>query len=118
MNIQSQAEVKPFKVGETVASNVDGNPEPSRSEDRACVETGRRVCKRCGNEIPITKYRSAIYCSDNCRDKDRDDRYRIKSGKTKKFGVGSGGNQWGENNNQYTGKSGMGGCIRAMRELA
>lgn len=38
------AEVKPFKVGEALTDNADGNPEPSSSEEQACVETRRRVC--------------------------------------------------------------------------
>lgn len=115
---ESQAELKPFKVGEPSACKDGGNPEPSVEEDsKACVETRRRVCKRCKSQIPAEKYSSAKYCSIKCRQRDSDDRHRVKTGKTKKFGVGSGGNQWGENNHRYTGKSGDGGCIRAMREL-
>lgn len=50
----SQAEVKPVKVGETLTSSVEGNPEPSNSlsNESACVETRRRVCIKCNGAIP------------------------------------------------------------------
>lgn len=58
-----------------------------------------------------------LYCSTKCRNAARTLKWRIKKGLIKSPGVGSGGNQWGANNHQYTGKSGVGGCMRAMREL-
>lgn len=116
---KGQAEVKLLKVGEPSACDDGGNPEPSMDkQSKACVETRREVCIRCESEILSTKYSNAKYCSPRCRQRDADDRYRIKTGKTKAFGVGSGGNQWGENNSQYTGKSGRGGCLKAIRLLA
>lgn len=114
----NQAEVKPFKVGEPLTDNADGNTEPSTSENSegACVETRRKVCIKCSNVI-VGKYRNAKYCSVKCREAARSLKWRVKKGLIKSPGVGSGGNQWGANNHQYTGKSGIGGCIRAMREL-
>lgn len=108
MQKESQAEVKLFKVGETVASKVAGNPEPSISEksERACVETGRRVCIKCGGDIPSNKYSNAKYCSDRCRSAYISLQHAYKTGRIKKPGVGSGGNQVGENNHQY--KTGVG----------
>jgi hypothetical protein len=115
----NKAETKSLKVGEALTSNVDGNTEPSiKSNDlRACVETRRGVCIKCNNVIPSTKYKNAKFCSNNCRSAYNSYKSRVNKGLIKKPGVGSGGNQWGENNNQYTGESGNGGCIRAMREL-
>jgi len=108
MNVDSQAEVKPFKFGEPASENAGGNPEPSRSDssDQACVETRRRVCIKCGNEIPQTKYKNAIYCSIKCRERARSYAYYLRKGKFKKPGVGSGGNQWGTDNPNY--KTGIG----------
>jgi predicted nucleic acid-binding Zn ribbon protein len=113
----SKAEVKPFKLGEPLASDDVGNPEPSTLEisRKACVETRRKVCIRCLGDIPSD--RNSKYCSVKCRQRTADDKYRVKHGKTQLFGVGSGGNQRGEKNNQWTGKSGAGGCLRAMRAL-
>lgn len=115
----SQAEEKLLKVGETLTSNVDGNTEPSilDSSNKACVETRREVCIKCGNVIPQTKYKSAKYCSDRCRNAYNSLKSRIKQGLILKPGVGSGGNQEGENNHQWTGKSGSAGCKRAMKKL-
>jgi predicted nucleic acid-binding Zn ribbon protein len=114
----TQAELKPFKVGEPLASNVDGNTEPSISgnPERACVETRRKVCIKCNNVIN-GKYKNAKYCSDKCRTAYNSYKSRVKKGLIKSPGVGSGGNQWGNANHQYTGKSGTGGCIRARRLL-
>lgn len=115
MKTNSQAEVKPFKVGEPLTDQADGNPEPSMSDssDKACVETRRRVCKKCGNEIPLTKYKSAIYCSNRCRSTYVSYRAKVRQGKFKKPGVGSGGNQVGTDNHMY--KTGIGGFSkRAM----
>lgn len=114
----NQAEVKPFKVGEPLTDNADGNTEPSTSENSegACVETRRGVCIKCSNVI-IGKYKNAKYCSTKCSSTYRTLKWKIKKGLIKSPGVGLGGNQWGVNNHQYTGKSGAGGCIRAMREL-
>lgn len=97
------AEVKPFKVGEPLTDNADGNTEPSSSNslEQACVETRRRVCIKCGSEIPHTKYKNAKYCSNRCRAAYLAYKSSVKKGKIKKPGVGSGGNQWAENNHRY-----------------
>lgn len=104
----SQAEVKPFKVGEPLASNVDGNPEPSilSSLSRACVETRRKVCIKCGNDVPQSKYKNAKYCSVKCRNAFLSYRWRVNRGEIKKPGTGRGGNQFGTDNHQY--KTGIG----------
>lgn len=104
----SQAEVKPFKVGETVVSNVNGNPEPSTPEmsGEACVETGRRVCIKCGGDIPSSKYKNTKYCNDRCRNAYISLRHAYKTGRIKAPGVGSGGSQKGESNPNY--KTGIG----------
>lgn len=102
-----QAEVKPFKVGEPLTGNADGNPEPSilTIVRRACVETRRRVCKRC-NITFIAKYRNAIYCSTVCRNAYNAYKHAVKIGRIKKPGVGSGGAQLGTDNHMY--KTGIG----------
>jgi hypothetical protein len=119
MQRECQAEIKPFKVGETVVSNVTGNPEPSTLElsKEACVETRRRVCIKCEGDIPSTKYKNAKYCSDRCRNAYVALQHAYKTGRIKNPGVGSGGSQWGEKNSQYTGKSGASGCRKAMKLL-
>lgn len=104
----SQAESKPFKVGEPL-TEMNGNPEPSTVIEiltEACVETGRRVCIKCGGEIPSTKYSNAKYCSDRCRSAYISYRHCLKVGKFKSPGVGSGGDQEGEKNPNY--KTGIG----------
>lgn len=108
MTKNSQAEIKPFKVGETVVSNVTGNPEPSTLElsKGACVETRRRVCIKCGGDIPLEKYKNAKYCSGRCSSAFRSLQHAYKTGRIKKPGVGSGGNQEQENNHRY--KHGIG----------
>jgi predicted nucleic acid-binding Zn ribbon protein len=98
--MKNNAEVKPVKLGETLTCNDDGNPEPSRRNAEG-VETRRRVCIRCSNEIPSHKYKSSKYCSDKCRNAARAYRHAVKTGRIKKPGVGSGGNQEGQNNHQY-----------------
>lgn len=104
----NKAEVKPFKVGEALTSNVDGNTEPSILENssRACVETRRGVCIKCNNVIPDGKYRNAKFCSDKCRAAFNSHKSRVKYGLIKKPGVGSGGNQSGTDNHMY--KTGIG----------
>ena len=89
------AEVKPFKVGEPLTDNADGNTEPSilDSSSKACVETRRKVCIKCNNEILQTKYKSAKYCSDVCRNAYNSYKHRVKKGLIFKPGVGSGNNQ-------------------------
>jgi len=74
------AEVKPFKVGEPLTDNADGNTEPSTSDssEGACVETRRRVCIKCGNVIPLTKYKNSKYCSDDCRNAYNSYKHRVK----------------------------------------
>jgi predicted nucleic acid-binding Zn ribbon protein len=98
----NKAEVKPFKVGEALTNNVDGNTEPSISEnsDRACVETRRGVCIKCSNVI-INKPKNAKFCSDRCRNAFNSLKHRVKTGKIKCPGVGSGGNQFETDNHQY-----------------
>lgn len=97
------AELKLLKFGEPLTDNADGNPEPSSSNSLgpACVETRRGVCIKCGNEIPQTKYKNAKYCSDKCRNAYRSYQWRLKKGLIQNPGVGSGGNQWAENNHRY-----------------
>lgn len=89
------AEKKPLKVGEPLTDNADGNTEPSISNslDRACVETRRGVCIKCGNEIPQNKYKSAKFCSTRCRTAFNSHKCRIKKGFISKPFVGSGNNQ-------------------------
>ena len=103
----SQAELKPFKVGETLTSKVDGNPEPSNLENSkwACVETRQRVCIKCGNVI-TNKRKGLKFCSARCRNNYNSYQYHLKRGRYKCPGVGSGGNQLRENNHQY--KNGIG----------
>lgn len=94
------AEVKPFKLGEPLTDKADGNPELSLNIEES-VETRRKVCIRCQRPIPEWKYSSAIYCSDTCRESYNTMKSRLKYGKAKKIGVGSGGNQFGKDNSQY-----------------
>jgi len=104
----NKAEEKPFKVGEALTSDVDGNTEPSTSEnsEEACVETRRRVCIKCNNVIPLNKYKNAKFCSDKCRSAYNAYKYCLKHNKFKKPGIGSGGNQLGTDNHMY--KTGIG----------
>lgn len=107
-----QAEIKPFKVGETVITAVIGNPEPSilDSSKRACVETRQKVCIKCGNVVPQTKYKNAKFCTTKCRGHYNTDKYKIKRGLLKAPGSGKGGNQWGTDNHRY--KTGIGNYNR------
>lgn len=102
----SQAEVKPFKVGEPSADNAGGNPEPSTSKEEACVETRRRVCIKCGRDIPVYKYKNAKYCSNRCRSATVAYNHAVRTGRIKNPGVGSGGDQLGTKNPNY--KTGIG----------
>lgn len=99
---KEQAEEKPVKVGEPY-SESQGNTEPSivSMDTKACVETRRQVCIKCGGDIPSTKYSNAKYCSDRCRNAFIALRHAHKTGRIKNPGVGSGGAQWGEDNHQY-----------------
>lgn len=117
MNKESQAEVKPFKVGEILPSNVEDNPEPSRldSSSRACVETGRKVCIKCNGAIPKHKYSNAKYCSGRCRNAYISYQHAVKKGRFKTPGVGSGGNQVGIFNHQY--KTGIGAYSKRAFEF-
>lgn len=94
------AELKPAKFGETLTDNADGNPERSLLVQER-VETRRRVCKKCGTIIPNSKRKDAIYCSVSCRNAAATFRYDVKNRRTKKPGVGSGGNQYYKNNHRY-----------------
>ena len=98
------AEVKSFKLREPLTDNADGNPEPSLVIEEG-AETRRRVCIRCNMPI-IGKYKSAKYCSIRCRQAEISYRHRVKTGKIRKPGVGSGGNQLDKDNHQY--KTGIG----------
>lgn len=104
----SQAEIKPVKVGEPLTGIADGNPEPSMSDssDKACVETRRRVCIKCGSTIPEWKYKNAKYCSVKCRCAVVSLNHAYRTGRIKNPGVGSGGAQLGEANHMY--KTGIG----------
>ena len=97
-----QAEVKPFKVGETLTDNADGNPEPSRLENsnQACVETGQRVCIKCNNVI-INKRKGLKFCSAKCRTAYNTYQWCLRHNKFQKPGSGSGGNQDGHKNHMY-----------------
>ena len=93
----NNAETKPAKVGETLASNVEGNPELSLVVEES-VETRRRVCILCGNDLP---QRKSKFCSKVCSSRYHSYQHRVKNGLIQKPGVGSGGNQLGEYNHQY-----------------
>lgn len=105
--MNSQAEVKLLKLGETLTDNADGNPEPSNSENSewACVETRQGVCIKCNNVI-TNKRKGLKFCSPRCRNAYNTYQYCLRKGKFKKPGGGSGGNQEGENNHMY--KTGIG----------
>jgi hypothetical protein len=45
------AETKPAKFGETLPDNAEGNPELSLNVIEESVETRRRVCIKCNNDI-------------------------------------------------------------------
>jgi hypothetical protein len=63
------------------------------------------VCIKCNNVI--TKTREGLkYCSSKCRASFNGYKSKVKHGKIKKPGVGSGGNQLGKDNHQY--KTGVG----------
>ena len=101
----SQAKVKIRKLRETSACNGGGNPEPS-PENREGAETRHGLCMKCDGQIPSDKYSNAKFCSSKCRNAYNAYKHAVKSGKIKEPGVGSGGNQWGEDNHQY--KTGIG----------
>lgn len=105
LNNSSQAEVKIRKFGEPLTDNADGNPEPSL-ENKEGVETRHGLCMKCDGQIPSEKKRNAKFCSNKCRNAYNAYKCAVKSGRIKKPGVGSGGNQWGEKNHQY--KNGIG----------
>lgn len=95
------AEEKPAKFGELSALKGGDNPEQSPSDSEVeCVETRRRVCLKCKSEIP-KKSQKRKYCSDKCRSAYISYRHKLRHGLIKKPGVGSGGNQVGQNNHQY-----------------
>lgn len=103
----SQAEEKPLKFGETLTRDGDGNPELS-SESRESVETRREGCLKCGGVIDRSgrQGRRKKFCSSKCRQAYGSWRHRVATGKIKKAGVGSGGNQNRENNHQWKGGTG------------
>ena len=101
------AELKPFKVGELLPSNVEDNPEPSilENSERACVETRQRVCMQCNNVI-TNKRKGLKFCSPKCRTAYNSYQWCLRKNRFVKPGVGSGGNQEGDSNHQY--KDGIG----------
>lgn len=105
--INSQAEVKILKVGETLTSNVEGNPEPSKLENSnwACVETRQGMCIKCNNVI-TNKRKGIKYCSTKCRVAYNAYQWCLRNNKFEKPGVDTGGNQEGSKNHQY--KTGIG----------
>ena len=103
----NKAETKLVKVGESSACNDGANPEPSSSQEQACVETRRRVCIKCNKEIDSSKYKSSKYCSTLCRSAAATQRYRLKHNLIKNPGVGSGNNQ-GYHETHATWKDGIG----------
>lgn len=104
-NLQSKAEIKDRKFRERLTGNADANPEPSREESEG-AETRHDQCLKCGGTIPSTRYKNAKYCSIKCRNAYISYKWRVKKGLIVKPGVGSGGNQLGENNHRY--KNGIG----------
>lgn len=63
-------------------------------------------CKECGKTFQKEMKSSYVWYCDDCRkERKRRDAYEraVKSGRIKKPGVGSGGNQWGENNHNWSG---------------
>lgn len=94
------AEEKPVKFGETLTSNVEGNPEPSPGNGEG-VESRQRVCIRCNKDIPSDKRKDAKFCSATCRNTTNAYRYAVKVGRIQKPGVGTGGNQLGKDNHMY-----------------
>jgi hypothetical protein len=92
------AKLKLFKVGELLTGNADDNPELSLDEKES-VETGRRVCIKCGKEFE--NLRAKKYCSSRCRNAYNAYQWCLRNNKFKKAGVGSGGNQLGENNHKF-----------------
>ena len=91
-----QAEAKPSRFGETLAQA--GNPEASRVKSTA-VETRRLVCLRCDTQL---KGQQRKFCSQKCSSY----YHKLQKGDFNSPGVGSGNNQWGEDNHQY--KTGIG----------
>lgn len=61
-------------------------------------------CKICKKEFTKETRSYAYYCNDCYKEKRRQDSYNraVKTGRIKNPGVGSGGNQWGENNHQWS----------------
>ena len=97
--VKNNAESKLAKFGETSARNGGGNPEPSRVTAEG-VETRRRVCIRCSNELSGQQKK---FCSQRCNSY----WHKLQKGDFKLPGAGSGGNQLGEKNHSY--KNGIGG---------
>ncbi len=77
--------------------SIYDNPEPSPLL-REGVETGRRECIVCYNEL-IGNQRK--FCSRKCTGRFHSYNWMVKRGLIKNPGVGSGGNQWAENNHRY-----------------
>jgi hypothetical protein len=95
------AENKTAKLGEPLTSKIAGNPEAS-PKVRKARETRRRKCKRCKNDIPKTKYKSAIYCSKRCLSAYCAYKWRVSHGLIQKPGAGTGHNQgFGINHHSY-----------------
>lgn len=101
----AQAELKIRKLRELSARNGGDNPEPS-PEIWEGAETRHGLCMKCDGQIPSDKRSNAKFCSAECRNAYNAYQYCLRKNKFKKPGVGSGGNQLGENNHQY--KTGIG----------
>ena len=97
------AELKLVKVGEASSENDLCNPEPSSSYEQACVESRRRVCIKCGNDLVGSRTK---FCSDKCRSAYGTQQYRIRHNLIETPGCGSGGNQFRNKNHQWKGGTG------------
>ena len=72
------AEVKPFKLGEPLTDNADGNLEPSLIKEGAetihdkskSSRKRTRICPCCKQEF-IPSYNKQKYCSQECSHKDK-----------------------------------------------
>lgn len=70
----------------------------------AVVKEKEFICRRCGKKF-TWKAKKMYFCPD-CGRKEKSEyvmRHRAGKDPSVKMGVGSGGNQWGENNHQFRG---------------
>lgn len=77
------------------------------------------TCKDCGKEFQLKTRSYAYYCADCKKERKRKDAYEraVKSGRIKCPGVGSGGNQWGEKNHQWSNYKAEYSYTRIIREM-